>query len=86
VNAAALTWTIIGAGPSSMGVVHGLARKTIATVISKIGSKATTEELSANQTPPDQRPQRPSTTMGHQTTPSSSNWTTDEPSRSPRFK
>ena len=31
-------------------VVHDLARNTIATVISKIDSKATTEELPANQT------------------------------------
>ena len=33
-----------------MGVVHDLARNTIATVISKIGSKATTGKLPANQT------------------------------------
>jgi hypothetical protein len=50
VAAAALTWTIIGAGPSSVGAVHDLARNTIATVISTIGSKATAEEIPANQT------------------------------------
>ena len=52
VAAAAATWTNIGAGPSSMGVVHGLARNTIATVISKTGSKATTGEFPASQAIP----------------------------------
>ena len=56
VAAAALTWTIIGAGLSSVGVVHDLARNTIDTVISKIDSKATTEELPASQTIPRAAP------------------------------
>ena len=47
-----MTRTNIGSRPSSVGVVHDLARNTIATVISKIGSKVTIEELTAGPATP----------------------------------